>query len=822
MLNNYIKISYRNLLKNKVFSLVNIFGLAIGLAACFFIFEYVHFESSYDNYHPYAKDIYRVNLQFTGSIANLHANSTNHPGVGFAMKQDLPEVENFSRVANPVLFAPGTDIRYKDVAFNEEKLYLVDPSFIKMFDVPFLKGDPKTALNAPGEIIISATAARKYFGDEDPVGKTITLNGTLPLSVKGVFKDVPENSHLRFNMLMSMSTAGGVDYLNGNWGWPEFYTYVQLRPGTDPAKVAAKLPALIEKYAGAKMKELNYGMKFTLQPLEDIHLLSGKMRGPEPNGSDAAVRMLAIIGILILLIAWINYINLSTAKNIERAKEVGLRKVVGAEKWQVISQFMIESLIINLLALFVASLLIMLCFPYFGIFVGRELTHGSASSNIWHAPKFWLALAGVFFSSAFIVGAYPAFVLSSYKPVTVLKGKFFMSARGLLLRKALVSFQFVLSLLLIAGTITVYKQLRFMQHGELGYDPNQVLIVKAPVIFDPSLPIKKASFAAAIKGDPTISNITATTDIPGKRIVWDNSIRKATDDKTHNLITDIMEVDTSFIPAYRMQLLAGRNFTTADTANIFQPVRPTVRVILNEKVIKMLGFKDAESAVHQSVTFLFGSGDVQAEIIGVIKNYHQRSMKEDYDPVLLYTPSPEVASSRYFSINLNTQHVDQQLASIKSIYKSVFPSSPFEYFFLDDYFNQQYQADQQFGRVFGLFTILAILVACLGLLGLSSFMIKLRTKEIGIRKVLGASVPSLLLLFSKDFIRLVVLASLIALPVSWFLISKWLEDFAFHIQLNWMIFVLPPLLLAAISVATISLQSVRAALVNPIRSLKTE
>jgi len=374
MLESFFKIAYRNLLKNKVFSLVNIFGLAIGMAACFFIFAYVHFESSYDSWHKDAADIYRVNISFGGSFAHgeFPAMATNHPAVGPAMQKDFPEVKAFARVVPPNILFPGTTLSYTDpkggtVSFNQDRLFLADPSFLTMFTYLFVEGDPATALDKGATVVISESAAKKYFGKTDPMGKTLTFNGRLPLTVTGVFKDVPENAHLKFEMLASLAGFGGSDI----WGWPEFYTYVRLAPGTDPRRVEAKFPPFIERYLGKVQRELDFQTYFHLQPLTDIHLHSEKIKGPEASGSEQEMGLLTLIGVLILVIAWINYINLSTAKSTERAKEVGLRKVVGGRRGQIIGQFLLESVLINLLALVLGALIVWLCFPLFGPFTER-------------------------------------------------------------------------------------------------------------------------------------------------------------------------------------------------------------------------------------------------------------------------------------------------------------------------------------------------------------------------------------------------------------------------------------------------------------------
>jgi putative ABC transport system permease protein len=824
MLLNFVKIAYRNLLKNKVFSIVNIFGLAIGMAACFFIFAYVHFESSYDSFHRQKVDLFRVNTAYGGSYGN-GIESTNHPATGPAMKADFPEVKDFARVVRSSIFLSAATVTYTDkqgqaVTFNQDRMYFADPSFLTMFSFPFVSGNVATALKEARTAVISETMAKKYFGQANPVGQVLELNRLTPLKVTGVFRDVPENSHLKFDMLVSFETVGGKAF-NTIWNWPEFYTYVQLAPGTDPDKVEAKFPAFIEHYLGNEMREMNSRTYFHLQPITEIHLRSENITGSEAGGSEKDIYFLTTIGVLILVIAWINYINLSTAKSVERAKEVGLRKAVGGLRWQLMGQFILESVLVNMLALWLAVLIVLLCFPWFGPFIGKDIAAGSASSGIWHAPLFWLAAVSIYIISAFVVGAYPAFVLSGYRPVAVLKGKFKNSAKGILLRKSLVLVQFVLSLLLIAGSLTVYLQLAFMQHQQLGYNKDQILVVKAPPVSDSTLPQKIQVFEARLQQDAAVFSIAASSDIPGKTVIDRNGVRRATQDKTQNSNTFISEVNEHFLQTYGMILVAGRNIEVTDSVNPFARVVGKAGVLVNERVVQMLGYKNDAAALNQPIVFGYGPGEVRAEIVGVVRNYHQRSLKEAYDP-MLYTYPASNNNWRYYSIHATADHLSQTLATIADAYKTIFPGNPYELFFLNEYFGRQYESDQRFGKVFGLFTGLAIFVACLGLLGLSSFMIRLRTKETGIRKVLGASVSSLLVLFALDFVKLVVVATLIALPVIYLGVDKWLSGYAFHIQPGWVIFMAPPLLLLVISLGMIGVQSLKTAMANPVDSLKTE
>lgn len=822
MLKNYFVIAFRNMLKNKIFSTINVLGLAIGMASCFFIFLYVNFELSYDHFNKNANNLYRVNISYSGSFSNLPPMATNHPAVGPAMKADFPEVTEFARAVNTTLFGGAWVVSYKDnkantITFNEDKILIADQSFLRLFTFPFIAGNSANALTEKNTMVISQSAAAKFFNRENPIGKTLYINKQAPVRVTGVFKDVPENSHIKFNMLVSFTTLGD-NFGSDNWTWPEYYNYVLLAPGTDPKKVEAKLPAFVAKYLGPTMKQLNFGCRFHLQKVTDIHLSTAWLKEPEANGSKNDIYFLSIIGVLILVVAWINYINLSTAKSMERAKEVGLRKVAGASKSQLVTQFIAESFVTNLLAVSMAAIIVVSCFPFFSGFIGKNISQEFLSSGLLHQPEFWLTVIVLFITGAFLVGAYPAFVLAGYQPALVLKGKFSQSAKGIFLRKSLVSLQFALSILLIAGTIMVYKQLAYMRNQQLGYNKDEIVIIKAPVATDSTFNSKILAFKNELVKNPAVKGIAGSSDIPGKLVTDRNSIRKASDDQTHNFITYIVQADENFVPTYQMVTAAGRNFSKTDSADF--RTAPRLSVMVNEVIVKALGYKNNEAAIHQPVIFSYGPGEIRAEIIGVVKNYHQRSLRETYDPILYLYPSGNYWS--YLSVHLSTENLQKNLASIGASYKTIFSGDPFEYFFLDEYFDHQYQADQRFGRVFNLFTILAIFVACLGLLGLSSFLMRLRTREIGIRKVLGASVSGILILFSKEFVKLVGIASVIAIPVFYFIANEWLKNYAFHIQLSVLLFVLPPVLLLFIALLTISIQGIKAALINPVKSIRTE
>ncbi len=807
MIRNYLTIAFRNLMKNKVFSLINILGLAIGMAACLLILQYVTFELSYDDFHANKQDVYRLkqNRYNKGVLTTEWA--AGCAAIGPAMKEAFPEVVDYVKLrpTEGVMIykgAPGGPVRFK-----EEKMYLVTPSFFSVFSFPLLEGNPATALREPNKAVISASAARRYFKEEDPMGKSLSLNGSDAFEITGVFEDVPENSHLKFDLLLSFATfvqwAGeGAD---NAWQWDGFYNYVLLQPGTDPDALEAKIPALIEEKAGQELKEYDAGMTFLLQPLTSIHLYSDYMMEAEVNGDGDAVYSLLIIAFFIIIIAWVNYVNLSTAKSVDRAKEVGVRKVMGSFRSQLIRQFLFESVLLNAFAVLLAFAIVLITYRYFDLLTGKALT-----LSIFSSATFWLAVAGFFVIGAFFSGAYPAFVLSSFKPSSVLKGKMSTSSEGVFLRKTLVVIQFAASVFLIAGTLTVYRQIIFMQNQDLGVDIARTLVIEAPSVVEDSVYADRVNtFKTQLLQSSSVRSVSASTAVPGGKPGWNaGGIRLIHQDDSESNQYRVIGVDHDFIDAFQLEILQGRNFSRDYTTD-------ESTVLLNESAVRLMGFEDMESALDQEIFFW---GDT-FRIIGVFKDYHQESLRADFDP-LIFRLMP--ASRSYFSLKIESARLPETLAHTQNVWDAVFPGNPFAYFFLDDHFSQQYQADLRFGKVFGFFALLAIFVACLGLFGLSSFIATQRTKEIGVRKVLGASVNSLLVLLTKDFVVLVVIANLLVFPLIYLALRYWLRQYAFHIELSGWLFLFPFLIVLAIALATVSFQTLKAALSDPVKSLRYE
>ncbi len=820
MIKNYLIVAWRNLVRNRVFSIINIVGLAIGLSICTLIYQYIQFELSYDRFNSIADRLYRVTLANTDADASRHASATNHPAVAPAMKNDFPEVETFSRLARTNFFINSVTLSTQDkkgavLSFNEEKMFLADGPFLTMFSYPMVEGDAATALTLPNSIVISESTGRKFFGDEPALGKQLSLNRQINLTVTGVMKDVPQNSHLSFNVLVSFSSVGdkwGYD----QWRWPEFYNYILLKPGSQAAALQEKLPAFVDKYLGDVKREYKWNIQMTLQPVTSIHLTSNLALEQDTNGSQSAVYFLGLLGIFILVVAWINYINLSTAKSLERSKEVGLRKVVGASKTQLVVQFFFDAFLVNVLAMALAICILGSTMPLFEQLFEKNISTALYQNSLPGSMGLWLFGALVLFGGTFFVGAYPALLLSSFNPAQVLKGKFSKSSSGASLRKSLVSFQYAMSIFLIAGTITMYRQLSFMQKQDLGYTKDQVLVLKTPAVFDSTVLDHIAWFKNGLGQLAAVKNSSASDGIPGRVLLSRGGSRKISERLEANFNCYRQAVDEDFLSTFGIKLAAGRALTVNDKFIYDQEAM----IMINEAMSQRLGFAKPEDALHEKIAFGMGRHEQHGEIVGVIKNYHQVSLRENFDPMMFIEPS--FFSWNYISINLSSHEITPSVKAIKDLYDQAFPNNAFEYFFLDDYFNRQYNSDIRLGTIFGIFTGLAIVIACLGLLGLSIFAVIHRTKEVGIRKVLGASVTTILALFSRDFMKLLLTAYFIATPLVYFAVNHWLSTFAFHISPGWEVFVAPLILLLFLSMTTVSLICLKAATGNPATSLRQE
>ncbi len=813
MIRNYFIISLRNLLKRKGYTILNILGLTIGITCCLLIFQYVSYERSYDTFHKNTSQIVRLRLDEYKQGKLLWQSATSYPAFGPLMKKDYPEVENYCRLIDDELLLSNDA---KNVKFSEKKGYYADPSSVDMLGVQLYRGNISSALNAPDKIIISQGMAKKYFGTDDVVGRTLIARNQNPyetLLITGVFKDYPKNSHLIIDYLVSYSTLSKIlakdgdkeDSANTAIGWYDFYVYLQMKPGTDLQKFQAKMPAFADKYVNSRkgFKANNVRDELHIIPLRDIYLNSNYNQEAEVNGNGGAVNFMFLIGFIIMGIAWINYINLSTARSVERAKEVGVRKVLGAAKGNLIKQFMLENLLLNFTAILLAGIAVAVLIPWFNNLMGKDVSSGFSMSG-----KYWLIFSVIFISGTLLSGLYPAFVLSDYKPVAVLKGAFKNTSGGLVLRKGLIILQFGISVVLIAGTIIVYQQVNFMRSQKLGVNINQTLVLDGvQTLNDSTYWNTLQSFKNDLLKNSGIKGMTISTSVMGKEIYWTNSYKSLEHSELGASTLYRLGIDYDFIPQFEMKLVAGRNFSKD-----FKTDKKAA--ILNDRALAQMGFKDPQDAIGKKLA----SGDTLT-VIGVVQSFHHLGLQKPIDPQLI---TLRLNASQAYSLKLQTTNLQGTIANVKATWNRYFPNDPFNYYFLDDDFNTQYQSDQRFGQMFTLFAFLAILIACFGLVGLSAYNILQRTKEIGIRKVLGASVQNVVFILSKDFLLLVIISFVIAAPASWLIMHNWLQDFAYRIDISWWVFGVAGLIALAIALSTISYQAIKAALMNPVKSLKTE
>ncbi|MCW5911802.1 MAG: ABC transporter permease [Cyclobacteriaceae bacterium] len=804
MLKNYLISVWRYVSRNKTFTAINLSGLIIGMTAFLLIIQFVIHELSYDKFWTGSEKIFRVQLDRynKGEISTRWASGC--AGIGPDLKANFPEVQYYVRMRSS-----NALLSYGDTFFKEENVYYASQDFFKVFGYTLLAGADSNALKGPNKIILSRSMAKKYFGEDDPLGKTMRNNGQVEYLVTGIFEDLPESSHMKIDALLSFATYTKLIGRNDEseltqWQWDGFYTYIRLNQYADAKALEAKLPDYVEKREGEELKRWEAGMVFHLQPVSDIHLDSDFIGEFKPNGSRDTTYFLLIVAVLTIIIAWINYINLSTAKSIERAREVGVRKVMGSFRTQLVHQFLMESLLFNTLAVAAAIGAVVMLTPWFSELTGRVLDFA-----LFKQAAFWLWTIVLIVAGALLSGLYPALILSGYKPVEVLKGRFKNTGQGVLFRKGMVVAQFVASIALIVGTFTVYQQINFMRSQKLGVNIDQTVVMRSPNIVDSTYTHKFEAFKHRITQFPEVSFVSASSSVPGEQPGWNaGGIRRLSQREDEANQYRVVMMDHDFIPSYGLEVLAGRAFSG-------EMPNETKSVLLNESAVKVMGFEKMEDALNDQIHFW---GDT-FKIVGVLKDYRQESLKKSFDQLVFrYNSAP----SGFYSIRFNASNVKESMAKFEQDWKALFPGNPFNYFFLDEHYNKQYKADQQFGTVFGIFSALAIFIACLGLFGLSSLTAIQRTKEIGVRKVLGASVQSILTLVSRDYLVLMGVAILLATPLTWWIMNSWLQEFANRIPLAWWIFALPSLLVILVALLTVSIHTLRAARTNPVAALRYE
>lgn len=791
---NYFLLAIKHLRKQKVFSLINILGLTVGITCCFMIFLFILHELSYDDFHKNGRNIYRVMRvgNFNGDRREIPYLS---PPYAPALANDFPDA-----VKSAVRVMPDNDlISYGNVSFNEKKVYLADSNFFSVFDFQLLRGQAASVLKDPNSIVLTESAAQKYFGHSDPIGKVLEFNKQQQLKVTGVAKDVPSNSHLQFDMVISFEILRSIqpDWFNQ---WPNngMFTYVQLNPSADPAQLEKRFPSFMDKYLGAYYATTGFKMGLTLKPLKDIYFSSDAFDQVK-HGNKKMVYIFLSIAILILIIACINFVNLATARATDRSKEVGLRKVLGAVRTQLITQFMMESVLFATVACFLSVILVQLLLPEYNSLLGYKLP------PYWNNPWVYVFITGVILVVGLLAGSYPALLLSSFSPIASLKGKLKAGKSGAFFRKALVVFQFGVSVLLIISVIVITRQMNYVRNTDLGFNKDQTMIVR----FDnQDISRRKNQFKNELKNIPSVQSVALMSGEPGG--FHDSYSFEAQGRPEDKLSFNTEFTDLDFVKTLGLKIIAGRDFSESFPTDSMQAV------LINRNAAAKLGYKP-EQAIGTWIKNVTRDS-VRRLIVGVVEDYHYVSLKDPIGPLVI-SPGRD---KRLALIRLKTDHLSSVVGDIKKIYASAAPAYPFEYSFLDDRFDELYRAESRQEFVFSIFSALAIFIACLGLFGLASYTAIKRTKEIGVRKVLGSSVQRIVLLLSKDLLKPVLLGTLIAIPLGYYAMQQWLQGFAYRIEFHWWYFLIATVASVAIALLTVGVQAVKAAVANPIKSLRTE
>ena len=794
---NFI-LALRALLKNKVYSIINISGLSIGISAFLLIFLYIEHDRTYDIFHTDAKRIFRVQQNRINQGEVTSRTVAGCAAIGPEMKTNFPEVEYYVRIVTttPVIIFQGEGVKAEKSCFASE-------DFFRVFSFTLKQGVDSLVLKRPYTAVISSSLAKRIFKDIDPIGKSISIRGRWDVEITGVFEDMPVNSHMKFDLLISFATyedRASKLIFEEPWRWDGYLTYIKLREHTDTKATEAKLPSFVEAQTGTWLKETNQSMEEYLQPLSSIHLYSDFDGELETNGNHQEVFYLTLVALFIIFIAWLNYISLATAKSLERAKEVGVRKVLGSFRLQLISQFLMESLVLNVMASVIAIIIVILALPYFSTLISRPILFSSLDLH-FGSVIFLIGIGG-----AFISGLYPAFVLSGFKPALILNGKFVSSSSGRLLRKGMVLIPFAASIILMSCLFIVHNQITFLRDQQLGFDVKQKLVLRDSEVYDSMYDSRTATFRKELVRISGIEKMSFLSVVPGTPIPsYANSVRRISDDDTKANQYKFIWVDEHFADVLGLQLLSGRIFLEKDV--------PRKTLIINELASKNLGYQKPEEAIGGEISFL----DETCTIVGVVNNFHHESPKSRLLPII-YPFRPD--GGDYYIIPIGATTMKATVAKVETLFNTVFPGQPFSYFFLDEKYDSQYHRDMQFGKVIALFAGLLIFVTALGLFGLSSYTTLVRKKEIGIRKVLGATEKSIVVLLCKEYLILILLATLIAIPSTWYGMNKWLDTFAIKINLTLWMFILPALSIVAITLLTISLQTFKAAFTNPADTIR--
>ena len=790
-------------MKNKVLSFINIFGLASGIACALLIILFIKDELSFDKFNKDPERIYRVVKDFVNEDGSKLPDATTPPALAPAMQKDIPEIESTVRIFSN--WGSKYLIKYGDKKFYEEGVYRADSSIFTVFNFPFIKGDAANAFKQLKSVVFTESAAKKYFGKDDPIGKMVDIDPMGPHMVTGVIKDVPANSHFKFDFLISTRTIGGRN-IDESWGFYNFYTYIKLKPNTSIASVEPKIKALFKKY-----QPDNKNIFYT-QALTDIHLTSNLKWELKPNSDKIYIYVFGTIALFVIIIASINYVNLVTAKSSLRAKEVGVRKVVGAAKESLIRQFLTESVLTVFVASILAIGLAAIILPAFNHFTQKELSIFSANTQL-----LWILILGFTLLIGIVAGLYPAFYLSGFRPAVVLKGLNTSGRNTITLRKVLVVLQFVISVVLIVGSLIINQQLNFMQSAKIGFDKEQVVIINN---------LRRGENTEAFKNElakiPTIKKITTTDGMIGGQY-WTTSLRVRGSE--NGQLVNFLSVGNDFLDVIGIGLKEGRGFTSqfpADTINNGIPGGPLNQVIgsivLNEKAVKDLSVP-SPSVGQQIVWGTDKDTTYYLNIVGVVKDFHFTSLRNEIKPFAFVKSNNRITS---LALKIDANDMQATLANVQNKWQATFVDRPFDYYFLDESIDKLYSSEKNFKDLFFYFTVIALIIACLGLFGLAAFTAEQRTKEIGIRKVLGAAMSKIVILISKDFIILIAIAFITAVPLSYLAINQWLQSFPNRINLRWWMFGLAGAFVISIALLTISFQAIRAAISNPVKSLRTE
>ncbi len=778
-------------------------GLSLGITACLLISLYVNYEKTYDKHVENIDNLYRVLYERSSETGEKVQFASASPSVGPAITDKFPEIEKSARA-----FRLDGVLTIDKKSFREENMFWAEPNFIELFSYRIINKSTDSLLYEPNTMVISDKIANKYFGNDNPIGKTLKLNGNQAFKVTGVFKSQPKNMHFVADILLSYinwEKQLGENVNTFGWVYSGFYTYIKVKDDVDFLQLNQKIEKFINEELDEFMEAYKIEIGYKLQPVKDIHLSSHYMHELKANGNKNTIKFLFIISWFIILIAWINFINLLTLGFIKRSSEISLRKVLGGTSPQLIKQFLFESILINSIALVFALFLIEAFFPIFS-----NLTEIPINYFMWNKLWFWENILILFLTGTLLAGSYPIWGILSKKITTTLRSGFTGSKRAVLLRKILVIFQFFMAVLLIAGAIAVYQQLQYLKSKETGINKSNVLVINTPRIGGNDILSKRKAFKEEIFKYPFIKNIAFSSIIPGKHNMFNRGgIRKVNDEPTAGKNYRITEVDNNFASVYSNIFIEGRNFSENYTAD-------ANCVIINLAASELLGFKQPKKAIGEKILIR----EIENTIIGVIENFHQESPRLDFEPQIFRLAQQY---NGYFSIKLdNTSNLEEIQVEIESEFHKFFPGNPFEYFYLEDFYKNQYKSEVQFGKVFGIFSLLAICITMLGILSLSSFSAAQRKKEIGIRKVLGASIKQILTLLSKNYILLLAISFLLAVPTIYYALNKWLNNFANRMELNIWIFIIPAVAVSVVSLITVWYQSLKAAKDNPVNSLRYE